>query len=427
MLTPRSVFARPLRLGDVGEDVRQLQILLATAGFDPGGSDGRFGPRTREAVVGFQRSRNLDPDGVAGPITIAALAGSGDTPAGASNGQGRKGLSLHIGLNTVNNSAYGFNVPPLAGCINDANDMRNLAVGQGFQPKQLLDSAATASAVTDSIRQAAQILRAGDIFLLTYSGHGSQVPDPVEPDGLSETWVLHDRQLIDNELYELWGAFAAGVRVVVISDSCHSGTVSREIAQLTTELTQACTGTARSLRQGSSYRLTPVDAATLALSLTGPVRSVLQEANAERPGAIDTVIRSAVAGTMAEGRRSALSVVEVPRLLDVGLAAHDYQRRAHEYGQLRAFSPAMRSAPVCSVLLLSGCQDNQTSSDGRPDANGHQNGAFTKQLRALWQSATDYVALHAAILRQMPPTQSPNYYWATTPDPALAAQRPFTI
>ena len=47
-------------------------------------------------------------------------------------------------------------------------------------------------------------------------------------DGYDETWVLYDRQLVDDELYTLWSKFAPGVRIVVLSDSCHSGTAIRE-------------------------------------------------------------------------------------------------------------------------------------------------------------------------------------------------------
>lgn len=56
-----------------GDRVRALQLALNAAigaGLDP---DGEFGPMTEAAVVAFQRSRNLEADGVAGPITLAAL------------------------------------------------------------------------------------------------------------------------------------------------------------------------------------------------------------------------------------------------------------------------------------------------------------------------------------------------------------------
>ena len=42
--------------------------------------------------------------------------------------------------------------------------------------------------------------------------------------------MLYDRQLIDDELYQLWSAFTAKVRIVMLSDSCHSGTVAKPMA-----------------------------------------------------------------------------------------------------------------------------------------------------------------------------------------------------
>ena len=80
------------------------------------------------------------------------------------------------------------------------------------------------------MRSAAKQLRRGDLFFLTYSGHGGQVPDVTgeEDDKKDETWCLYDGQLIDDELYFELSRFAAGVRILVLSDSCHSGTVTRE-------------------------------------------------------------------------------------------------------------------------------------------------------------------------------------------------------
>jgi soluble lytic murein transglycosylase-like protein len=65
--------SRPLKLGTVGWDVAVLQFLLAARGFSPGKPDGHFGPRTRKALVTFQRHSHLQPDGVLGPRTAAAL------------------------------------------------------------------------------------------------------------------------------------------------------------------------------------------------------------------------------------------------------------------------------------------------------------------------------------------------------------------
>jgi membrane-bound lytic murein transglycosylase B len=45
------------------EERRELQDLLGKAGFDPGGVDGRMGPKTVAAVKAFQKARGLVPDG----------------------------------------------------------------------------------------------------------------------------------------------------------------------------------------------------------------------------------------------------------------------------------------------------------------------------------------------------------------------------
>lgn len=64
---------RTLREGMSGSDVAEVQSVLNRAGFSAGAADGAFGPRTREAVIRFQRRFGLTPDGVAGPATWRVL------------------------------------------------------------------------------------------------------------------------------------------------------------------------------------------------------------------------------------------------------------------------------------------------------------------------------------------------------------------
>jgi len=62
-----------LRTGDRGNAVVRLQTQLRNLGFYQGTIDGDFGAGTEAAVIQFQQSQNLTPDGVAGPQTAAAL------------------------------------------------------------------------------------------------------------------------------------------------------------------------------------------------------------------------------------------------------------------------------------------------------------------------------------------------------------------
>ena len=53
--------------------VRALQRRVDGAGYSPGPIDGRYGPRTERAVDLFQSAHGLRVDGIAGPVTLAAL------------------------------------------------------------------------------------------------------------------------------------------------------------------------------------------------------------------------------------------------------------------------------------------------------------------------------------------------------------------
>lgn len=155
-----------------------------------------------------------------------------------------RGISLHIGVNKVDKNHYLKNeVTPwdgaLDGCEADANKMEALAKKQGFEENyKLLTQEATTTEVIRIIKKAAADLKAKDYFFITFSGHGGQVDDmngdeadSLEnlEDDLDETWCLYDRMLFDDELFQLWSSFKEGVRIILFSDSCHSGSVAKTI------------------------------------------------------------------------------------------------------------------------------------------------------------------------------------------------------
>ncbi|MDF9408421.1 peptidoglycan-binding protein [Pelotomaculum isophthalicicum JI] len=53
--------------------IKAIQLRLVNLGYDTGGIDGIYGPKTMSAVILFQESHNLIVDGIVGPQTRAAL------------------------------------------------------------------------------------------------------------------------------------------------------------------------------------------------------------------------------------------------------------------------------------------------------------------------------------------------------------------
>lgn len=70
---------RLYRIDDQGEPVRDIQDRLFALGFFASDRDrpGVFGEATRRAVVAFQDSKGLTPDGIVGPQTWSALVAAG--------------------------------------------------------------------------------------------------------------------------------------------------------------------------------------------------------------------------------------------------------------------------------------------------------------------------------------------------------------
>ena len=70
-----------LRKGSTGTYVTLLQEMLIQRGYSlpKYGADGKFGNETLEAVKAFQQANGLNPDGICGPATWAALEGTEPT------------------------------------------------------------------------------------------------------------------------------------------------------------------------------------------------------------------------------------------------------------------------------------------------------------------------------------------------------------
>jgi metacaspase-1 len=289
-----------------------------------------------------------------------------------------RGRAIHVGLNAVDARHYGGWSGDLVACEFDAKDMAAIARSAGMRSTLLLTKKATRRSVLAALRAASKALRAGDLLLLTYSGHGGQIADVSgeERDKLDETWCLFDGELIDDEVFLALSRFAAGVRIFVLSDSCHSGTVTR--ARVPEDDTP-----------GGRSRMMPPAVAMRTYREHQAFYDKLQRDVAKAAGKAAT-----------PDPDSALARIVVSRRLT-----------------------AIAKRCKASVILISGCQDNQTSMDG------DHNGAFTEQLLRVWDDGSfegNYAQLHAAIKARMPRTQVPNLFTLGRAGKFLAA-RPFTV
>jgi hypothetical protein len=275
-----------------------------------------------------------------------------------------QGASLHIGLNSVSPAHYDGWDGKLNACEADANDMDVIAQSQHFKTKKLLTKAATRNAVRTELKNAAGSLKRGDIFFLSYSGHGGQLPDKNndESDFQDETWCLYDGELVDDELYAELGRFEEGVRIIVLSDSCHSGTVVKMAFYF-----------------GATQRPNP-----------------------------------------------AAPPEETYRFMPDEIAMRTYRKNKQFYDEILT-DPALKTSKdtvKASVILISGCQDNQLSLDGT------FNGLFTANLLRAWGDgafAGSYRKFHRSIKSNMPPTQTPNFFLVGKRDISFERQRPFQI
>ena len=315
---------------------------------DPGYRD--VGETFARAIRALSSGRQRGPTAAAGPSAV----------------------SLHVGLNTVDRNHYGNGLVPLDFCVADAEAMEAVAADRGFGDRTILrDAQGTREAIIEACGDAARRLKAGDIFLFTYAGHGGQTKDfnrdeATGPDGdtLDETLCLYDAQLIDDELYKIWSDFEEGVRVLAVFDCCHSGSMLRASADL---------------------------------------------AAADPPG---------------RGKA---------RMMPLAVAAQVFRANEGFYRSLpsSAIGPDLStpyhelSYPVrSSVLQLSACQSNQKAMED------FGNGLFTAHmLGALADGGgqNGYRAFRDRCAARMPSWQTPRFWTVGQPNPAFEAQRVFSV
>lgn len=140
-------------------------------------------------------------------------------------------LALCIGIDE-------YRIRPLAGCVADAR-MWAEALGQlGFEsPRLLINGAATRSAIVGAMQDIIGGARSGDVVVIQFAGHGTQLPDldgdeaGGDTPGLDEALCPFDFPdgafVIDDDIAAICDGIPEGVNVTFFTDCCHSGSVTR--------------------------------------------------------------------------------------------------------------------------------------------------------------------------------------------------------
>jgi len=145
--------------------------------------------------------------------------------------------ALLVGINQYQTSSA------LSGCVNDANNIKTFLEEASartratLKVKMLTDSQATKNAIVNAFLQHLGQAGEGDVALFYFSGHGTlegahAAFKQTETDEAIETFVCHDfyyvNGLADKELrYLIKKISVQKPHVVVITDCCHSGDITR--------------------------------------------------------------------------------------------------------------------------------------------------------------------------------------------------------
>lgn len=160
------------------------------------------------------------------------------------NPHSRTIYALFVGINQY---AAGSRVGNLYGCVSDIERMdaflseHNVHRGR-YEPKLLRNDQATRGQIIKEFRTHLGKATEEDVVLFMYAGHGSRQPSAIEfndrnPDQMDETLVCYDSRLAggldlaDKELAVLISELKAA-HVVVILDSCHSGSGTRDAQEI---------------------------------------------------------------------------------------------------------------------------------------------------------------------------------------------------
>lgn len=143
--------------------------------------------------------------------------------------------ALLVGINTYPGC-------PLHGCLNDISNMAQyLTTRLGWKSediRMIADNRADTAAILERLNWFVSDVKPEDFLFFHFSGHGAQVATrdrSQEIDGMLEVFCPYDfdwspqRMITDKQLYSIFQKIPVGTVFNWISDSCHSGDLTRDI------------------------------------------------------------------------------------------------------------------------------------------------------------------------------------------------------
>jgi Caspase domain len=174
---------------------------------------------------------NAQPAGHGGNATTPGRRGFEETPADQASFLPGKSYALVIGIDD-----YPAPLPKLKTAVNDAQSFATLLSSKyGFEVTTLVNQDATRDRILDALAHYRKALAENDSFLIYYAGHGTYdrgtdkgywLPVDADPDPMITS---HDISA-DDLTTEVRGLAAR--HVIIISDSCFSGDLSRDAGDM---------------------------------------------------------------------------------------------------------------------------------------------------------------------------------------------------
>jgi metacaspase-1 len=382
--------------------------------------DGYFGSGTFAAVEAFQRDYGLAADGMVAKQTMTQL----DTLYNGDVIRRSVGRSVHVGVNRVDAAHYGAEFP-LDSCVSDAREMHRIAQAVGYDATTFENDEATVANFTGFMRGAISDLYSGDSLLITFSGHGSQLPnisDDNEADLLDETLCFYDRMLIDDEFYALLAQLREGIRVHAVFDSCHSATVYKDILTEEPKTFESVQKEYHDKSVATLKELTTVTVVTVASGESGeegaepetlsgqPIATddLPKALNGDKPDLAEPAkfkkdlsneIASLFADLEADSQTGKAKAIKQSDSYPI------YERNRNLYDSIKnVVGPLEDQYLSCSLVTLSACQDSQTTPAGQVYS------LFTYNIISAWGTngfIGSYTQFFSKLKNISPPNSTP--------------------